>query len=82
MNDLISRQATIEAIYDLPNCNNGYSDTYDKSLIISVIEELPSAEPKKGKWGEHGECPFCSYIRKWKEDNYCANCGADMRGEE
>lgn len=50
MNDLISRQAAIKAIYDLPNCHNGYSDTYDKSQIIGVIEEIPSAEPKKGKW--------------------------------
>ena len=62
MSDIIYRQAAIKAIDDLPNCYNGYSDTYDKSLIIGVIEELPSAQPidkdinvpstdtKKGKW--------------------------------
>ena len=44
--DLISRQAAIKAIDDLPNCYNGYSDTYDKAYIIGVLEELPSVKPK------------------------------------
>lgn len=47
MSDYISRRAAIEAIDDLPNCYNGYSDTYDKAYIIGVLEELPSIEPKK-----------------------------------
>lgn len=44
--DLISRRAAIKAIDDLPNCYNGYSDTYDKACIIGVLEELPTIEPK------------------------------------
>ena len=47
MNDLISRRAAIKAIDDLPNCYNGYSDTYDKAYIIGTLEELPSVEQKK-----------------------------------
>lgn len=47
MIDLISRREAIKAIDDLPNCYNGYSDTYDKAYIIGVLEELPSVEPKK-----------------------------------
>lgn len=47
MTDLISRQAAIKAIDDLPNCYNGYSDTYDKAYIIGVLEEVPPAEQKK-----------------------------------
>ena len=55
MNDLISRQAAIDAFIDLPNCYNGFSDTYDKACIIGVLEELPSAQPdihyrKMGEW--------------------------------
>lgn len=34
----------------------------------------------QGEWGKHGECPFCSYIRKWEEDNFCGNCGARLKG--
>ena len=49
MDDLIRRQAAIKAIEDLPNCYNGFSDTYDKSCIIGVLEELPSAQPEP-KW--------------------------------
>ena len=44
MKDPIERQEAIDAINDLPDCPNGYSDTYDKSCIIGVLEELPSAE--------------------------------------
>lgn len=44
MSDLISRRAAIKAIDDLPNCYNGYSDTYDKAYIIGVLEELPSID--------------------------------------
>ena len=45
MDDLISRRAAIKAVDELPNCYNGYSDTYDKAYIIGVLEELPSAQP-------------------------------------
>ena len=44
MDDLISRQAAIEAVCDLPDCPNGYSDTYDKARIIGVLEDVPSAQ--------------------------------------
>ena len=51
MTDLISRRAAIKAIDDLPNCYNGYSDTYDKAYIIGTLEELPTIDPvKHGKW--------------------------------
>ena len=40
MNDLISRNIAIKAVEDLPNCYNGYSDTFDKACIIGVLEEL------------------------------------------
>ena len=44
MDDLISRRAAIKAIDDLPNCYNGYSDTYDKAYIIGTLEELPTID--------------------------------------
>lgn len=38
-----------QAILDLPNAYNGFSDTYDKACIIGVLEEIPSAQPER-KW--------------------------------
>ncbi len=62
-NDLISRQAAIKAVYDLPNCYNGYSDTYDKAWIIGLLEELPSAQP------EIIRCKDCKHQEKfWHGD--------------
>lgn len=61
-------------------------------LIESYIydmEELPSAHPerKKGKWieyiPEHGKCPFCGNqvdLLSGRANNFCSECGADMRG--
>lgn len=51
IDSLIDRRVAIEAIKDLPNCPNGYSDTYDKARIIGVLEGLPTAE-KHGQWIE------------------------------
>lgn len=83
MNDLISRRAAIKAIDDLPNCYNGYSDTYDKAYIIGTLEEVPSVEPKKGKWIYHDpldvfECSVCGRQMVRNIFNYCPWCGAKM----
>ena len=36
---LIDANRLRDAVLALPNCYNGYSDTYDKSLIIGLIDE-------------------------------------------
>lgn len=68
MDDLISRKAAIKAIDVLPNCYNGFSDTYDKACIIGVLEEVPTIDTvKHGKWIKN-------------EDRYgwhCSVCGED-----
>lgn len=45
-------------------------------------------ERKKGRWINNSpvtmKCDQCGYVIKdwrWNELNFCANCGADMRGE-
>jgi len=43
MTGYIDRKEAIEAIESLPNCYNGFSDTYDKACIIGILEELPAA---------------------------------------
>lgn len=97
MSDLISRKAAIKAIDDLPNCYNGYSDTYDKAYIIGVLEELPTIETKHGKWLKTGQsfvypdkfrnyfCSACGFeldTHIRREPNYCPDCGARMKGSE
>jgi len=67
MDDFISRKEAIKAIDDLPNCYNGFSDTYDKACIIGVLEELPTVDPvKRGKWLPHPTEP------DW---DVCSVCG-------
>lgn len=71
-----------EADSDMQKWDSGCWIRY--KMFERAIEDAPTIEPerKKGKWGNHGECPFCSYLRQWEDDRFCGNCGADMRGEQ
>lgn len=44
MSRLIDADKLIKDVLDLPNCENGFSDTYDKSTIIAYIDEQPTVE--------------------------------------
>lgn len=42
----------------LPNCYNGFSDTYDKACIIDEIDEQPTADVRenvRGEWIDKGK---------------------------
>lgn len=90
MDDLISRQAAIDALIEWYGC-----EPSDIGAFENIVKQLPSAdavERKRGRWvrknigGWHcSECdnqaPFpcmasCQYLT-----DFCPNCGADMRGE-
>ena len=45
--ELINKDALKKDILALPNCYNGFSDTYDKACIIGVIDEQPTIEERK-----------------------------------
>ena len=85
MDDLISRQAAIDAInrLDIPEDMCVFE-------ILSHIElelgTLPSAQPERirGRWIEkphvHGVayCSLCDYELHTNDTNFCPNCGAKM----
>ena len=89
MDDLISRQAAIDALKRA----EALTRAFGYHNVIETIRELPTAE-KKGKWipvtngrGGH-ECDQChEYAPSWQTGeehltNYCPNCGARMEESE
>lgn len=84
MSDLISRQAAIDAV----------NHAVTKEVARWSIQELPSVEPKTGKWIPLGKRPgwVCSRCREEDcyafktnasfeyvlQDYFCPNCGARM----
>lgn len=90
MNDMIRRCDAIQAIKDLPNCPNGYSDTYDKETIINVLNDIPTADVAlvvHAKWVKSSddgllECSNCgAYVFEYNNilpNYYCRGCGAKM----
>lgn len=89
--DLISRQAALEAIEQ-----NAYRHTYLEQ-ITDIIAKLPTAQPerKRGEWlmDEYRfwllpVCSVCggkaygSHAFDAVKSDFCPHCGADMRGGE
>lgn len=85
MDDLISRQAAVDAIYE-----NEFSNWCDKDEVSTILNDLPAAEPeiircRECKW--YGT-KFCSLdrwtneiiIRKAKDDDFCSH--AERRSDE
>ena len=95
MNDLISRQVAIEALYQWmkkPSNNEEWQE------LLGVIKDVPPTQPehKMGKWlySNKGFVTYCSscgqsdwryYIPSPEEATdwmpICPKCGADMRGD-
>lgn len=67
-----------------------YTDDFYETPYIDYddILEAPTIEPKRGEWlpDENGDfrCTNCGRIAEWEffEDNFCPNCGADMKGAD
>lgn len=90
MAEYIEREATIELYCQ--KCK-GYYDghcIHRGECDVDVIQTAPAADVKpvkRGRWINDGDCLICSYCHtaysSWfRGSNYCAECGADMRGEE
>lgn len=101
MDDLISRQDAIEAIKQMQMPIMRSEDIGEQfvfrgmSEALNGIKELPSVQPRKGKWiniqhsvtgDSNAECDQCGAIVHdnflLSPINFCPNCGAYMRGEQ
>ena len=79
MGRLIDADKLIKDVLDLPNCENGFSDTYDKATIIAYIDEQPTVDAEPivrckdcAYWGEHYEqgCGMADY--KTEPNHFCS----------
>ena len=87
MDDLISRQAAIDALWAIKNERESVYYTSAIYNAVDAIEALPSAE-RRGRWIEtttEDPCYYrCSECGRQTDDeyNYCPNCGARMEETE
>ena len=89
MDDLISRQAAIEALNKYVDYNDDGEQEINADCVFHTLEDLPSAQPQrmKGKWDARGwnnaywKCSNCDELTVFPFD-FCPFCGSDMRGEE
>ena len=72
MTRLIDAKKLIRAILNFPDCENGYSDAYDKECIISEVEAQPTVDAVPVEFIEKHvqiakECddPIASYHMDW-----------------
>lgn len=59
-----------------------------RALTLAALQKLGELEDRaEGRWVRHKECclynkcSLCSY-EHCREDNYCPNCGARMKGAD
>lgn len=86
MEQLISRQAAIDALKRKQDDGKGDISRFYNTIIqhdIEAIEQLPPAEPKRGKWIHNGSqwenrwiCSECGYMYYLQKPNFCPNCGS------
>ena len=91
MNDLISRQAAIDALdgeIEITGRTNAEAVKGYVRLVKDRLERLPSAQPRNGEWIDYSdegylECPFCHSATNCDGDkdelHYCFSCGAELR---
>ena len=81
--DLIGRQDAIEAV----RLESAKRLALTRGDILDILYALPSADRPRGEWIEEEEygdlwaCDQCGFASE-HNDNFCPNCGADMRPTE
>lgn len=92
MSRLIDADKLKEDVLSWGNCYNGYSDAYDKAMIIDEIDEQPTVDTERhGHWMKENEedtlfrlcvykCSLCGgeVLSEAYLFKYCPYCGAKM----
>ena len=92
MDEQISKKAVLVAVKDALMAWS-YMPEWRDEKILEAIAELPSAEPKRGKWIYHiddlfpaestMECNQCHAEQPLTcDDEFCPHCGAKMEVTE
>jgi hypothetical protein len=89
--DLISRQAAIEAIRaerewldeNIEDVQHHFHMMNETTRILSIIGNLPSVQPKTGQWVKYPDCNGCFKCSECgmlslNRLRYCCGCGAKM----
>ena len=87
--DLIRRSDAIKALdanFTIKGKENMQTVLNYLELVRTRIEGAPTIEPKRGEWipvdnGHHVRCSECGRCG-FASNNFCPNCGADMRGKD
>jgi hypothetical protein len=89
MDDLISRQAVIDALYDWSEHSMTDAEAWHIRQVIGDIKSMPSAQPEKetakrvlwtgwkGFRDTRYKCPSCKKPVK-NDDVYCHRCGQKL----
>ena len=81
MGRLIYADKLREDVLNLPNCYNGFSDTYDKAMIVDLVDEQLDLQPtaeKHGHWVEENtrthsmqfKCSVCGRIAYYPQNHH------------
>ena len=72
---LIDADKLRKDVLDLPNCYNGFSDTYDKAMIVDLVDEQPTVDAV-----EVVRCKDCKYYEE--TDSRIGTCLLTISGAE
>lgn len=76
-----------DEIHDMPTADVVPREFHERCVESEIKKRANMVERKQGRWIDTGsgqECSICKEIQYGYDSarNYCANCGADMRGDE
>lgn len=73
---LIDANKLRKDVLDLPNCYNGFSDSYDKAMIIDLVDKQPTVDAAPVR---HGHWSLNPHNRAW---DVCSACGFGTKRRE